>query len=128
MAGRSTQSLDGTEMALSEFEQKRCERIVGAYIQKRRPPVHVRPELDIGFRVTGQSVEIFEIRPRWKEPDKTLEHSVAKATFVKTQEVWRVYWQRADLKWHSYEPAPMVKSMEAFLKLVEEDKYACFWG
>jgi len=115
-------------MALSEFEQKRCERIVGTYIEKRRPPAHIRPELDIGFRVNEQSVEIFEIRPRWKEPDKKMEHSVAKATFVKTQAARRVYWQRADLKWHSYEPTPVVKSLDAFLKLVEEDKYACFWG
>ncbi len=115
-------------MALSEFEQKRCERIVSAYVNKRRPPVHIRPDLDIGYRIKGQSVEIFEIRPRWKEPTEPLEHAVAKATFVKTQEAWRVYWQRADLKWHSYEPAPLVKSLEAFLKLVEEDHYACFWG
>jgi hypothetical protein len=115
-------------MALSEFEEKRCERIVGAYVEKHRPPARIRPELDIGYRIAGQSVEIFEIRPRWKEPTKKLEHSVAKATFVKTQRAWRVYWQRADLKWHIYEPAPLVKSLEAFLKIVEEDKYACFWG
>ena len=115
-------------MALSEFEQKRCERIVGAYIQTRRPPAHIRSKLDIAFRVAGQSVEIFEIRPRWNKPDEKLEHSVAKATFVKTQVAWRVYWQRADLKWHSYEPAPLVESLEAFVKLVEEDEHACFWG
>ena len=115
-------------MALSEFEQKRCERIVGAYVQKRRPPVHIRPELDIGFRISGQSVEIFELRPKWKEPKEKLEHSVAKATFVKTRGAWRVYWQRADLKWHSYEPAPLVDSLEEFLRIVEEDKHACFWG
>ena len=128
MPSRSTQSLDGTEMALSEFEQKRCEKLVGAYIQKRRPPAHIRPRLDIGYRVNGQSVEIFEIRPHWKKPDEKLEHSVAKATFVKAQAAWRVYWQRADLKWHSYEPAPLVESLEAFLILVEEDEHACFWG
>ena len=126
--GRSTWPLDGTEMALSEFEQKRCERIVGAYIQRRRPAAHIRPQLDFGFRITGQSVEIFEIRPRWDKPDEKLEHAVAKATFVKTEAAWRVYWQRRDLKWHSYEPAPVVESLEAFVKLVEEDEHACFWG
>jgi hypothetical protein len=76
----------------------------------------------------GQSVEIFEISPRWDSPDEMMEHSVAKATFVKTQAVWRVYWQRADLKWHRYDPAPEVDSLNAFVKLVEEDEYACFWG
>jgi hypothetical protein len=115
-------------MSLSEFEQKRCERIVGAFVQRRRRPVHIRAELDIGFRITGQSVEIFEIRPRWKELGETFEHSVAKATFVKTEAAWRVFWQRADLKWHRYEPAPLVDSLEQFVNLVDEDHYACFWG
>jgi hypothetical protein len=115
-------------MALSEFEQKRCEKIVGAFIESRRPPAHVRLKLDFGFRVDGQSVEIFEIRPRWNDPKGKLEHSVAKATFVKSVNAWRVYWQRADLKWHRYEPAPEVESLEEFVQLVGEDKHACFWG
>lgn len=115
-------------MALSEFERKRCERIVGAFIQGRRPPPHIRPELDLGFRVSGQSVEIFEIRPRWNNPTEKLEHSVAKATFVKTRAAWSVYWRRQDFKWHSYEPAPEVATLEEFVKLVSEDAYACFWG
>ena len=115
-------------MALSEFEQKRCERIVGAFIEKRRPPAHIRPKLDLGFRVTGQSVEIFEIRPQWDKPEVKRQHSVAKATFVKSENVWRVFWQRHDLKWHRYEPAPVVESLEAFVTLVNEDKHACFWG
>ena len=53
-------------MALSEFEQKRCERLVGAFIESRRPPAHIRPQLDLGFRVAEQSVEIFEVRPKWR--------------------------------------------------------------
>jgi uncharacterized protein Usg len=47
---------------------------------------------------------------------------------VKAQDVWRVFWQRADLKWHRYDPAPEVPSLEDFLQLVQEDKHACFFG
>lgn len=55
--------------------------------------------------MTGQSVEIFEIRPVWRgDPGGTREHPVAKATYVKSRGIWRVLWQRADLKWHCYEP------------------------
>jgi Protein of unknown function (DUF3024) len=115
-------------MALSEFERKRFERIVGAFIEKRRPPPHVRPKLDLGFRVAGQSVELFEVRPRFDTPSEKFEHAVAKATYVKAQDVWRVFWQRADLKWHRYDPAPEVPSLEDFLHLVQEDKCACFFG
>ncbi len=116
-------------MAFSELEAKRIEKAVGAFIDKHRPPPHIRPELDLAFRISGQSVEIFEIRPRWKgEPGEIMEHPVAKATYIKTQELWRVYWMRADLKWHGYPPTPQVGSIEKFLALVAEDKHVCFFG
>jgi hypothetical protein len=115
-------------MAFSELETRRVETAVDAFVQKRRPAPHIRPELDIGFRVSGQSVEIFEIRPAWRRPKEILEHSVAKATFVRTTGVWKVFWKRADLKWHSYAPVPVVGTIEKFLELVEKDPHACFWG
>lgn len=115
-------------MALSEFETKKIEKTVSAFIERRRPPPHIRPELDLSFRVSGQSVEIFEVRPVWKNPSKKMEHPVAKATYVKSRGIWKVYWMRADLKWHSYPPAPNVGTVEKFLSLVEEDKHACFFG
>jgi len=115
-------------MALSEFETKKVEKEVSAFIAQHRPPPHIRPELDLGFRVSGQSVEIFEVRPAWKDPSTKIEHPVAKATFVKSRGVWKVYWMRADLKWHSYPAAPTVGSVGKFLSLVDEDKHACFFG
>ena len=116
-------------MALAEIEQARVRRAMDAFMQRRRPPPHVRPELDLGFRVSGQSVEIFEIRPRWRgSPGEKHESPVAKATFVRARGVWRVFWQRRDLKWHSYEPQPEVESVEDFASLVSEDAHACFFG
>jgi len=115
-------------MALSEFEHKKCEKEVREFVEKRRPPPQIRDELDLGFRVSDQSVEIFEIRPQWRDPEKKIEHAVAKATYVKKRGIWKVYWQRADLKWHRYDPVPEVLSLTAFLATVERDQYACFFG
>jgi hypothetical protein len=115
-------------MALSELECKRIERAVGRFMEKRRPPPHIRPKLDLGFRITGQSVEIFSVRPRWNKPDERSEQSIAKATFVRTSGTWRVFWQRADLKWHRYEPAPEVSDIESFLEQVDKDECSCFFG
>ena len=115
-------------MALSEFEEKTCEKIVRQYVEKRRPPAHMRNEIDLSFRVKGQSVEIFEIRPMWNNQNEKIEESVAKATYVKSRNIWKVFWQRADLKWHQYDPDPEVKTLEEFLDVVERDEYACFFG
>jgi hypothetical protein len=48
---------------LSEFEMKRCEKLVAEFVQQRRPPSHLRAKVDLAFRVSGQSIEIFELRP-----------------------------------------------------------------
>ena len=115
-------------MALSEFELKKCEKAIAAFMKKRRPPAHIRKELDLGCRIEGQSIEIFEVRPMWRNPKEKIEEAVAKATFVKTQNIWKIYWQRADLKWHRYDPDSEVGSVEEFLAVVDRDEYACFFG
>jgi hypothetical protein len=115
-------------VAFNDIEAQRIKTIVNAYVQKRRPPPHIRPQLDIGFRLERQSIEIFEVRPAWRRPGELMENPVAKATYVRTTDVWRVFWKRADLKWHSYPPAPTVGSVEKFLELVDADPHACFWG
>lgn len=116
-----------TVMAFSEFETKRLEKVVGAFVEGHRPAPHIRPKLDLAFRISGQSVEIFEVRSRGR-PGEAMEHFVAKATYVKTKELWRVFWMRADLKWHGYPPMPQVDSIEKFLALVAEDEHGCFFG
>ncbi|MES9964223.1 MAG: DUF3024 domain-containing protein [Candidatus Sedimenticola sp. 20ELBAFRAG] len=82
----------------------------------------------MGYRIKDQSIEIFEIRTRWNNPEEKIEHAVAKATYVKSQKKWKVYWQRADLKWHRYDTMPEVPSLEKFIELVERDEKACFFG
>ena len=115
-------------MALTELERKRYEKAVSKFIEARRPPPHLRPKLDLSYRFERQSVEILEVRPDYREPSETIENSVAKATYVKRAEEWRIYWQRADLKWHRYEPYPTASSIEEFLAVVDEDAYCCFFG
>lgn len=115
-------------MAFNDIEKKRIENEVSAFVEKRRPAPHIRPQIDIGFRVKGQSIEIFEIRPDRQQPELINEVEVAKATYVKTQKVWKLYWMRADLKWHTYPPLPTATTVARFLEEVNDDPHACFWG
>ena len=115
-------------MAFHDLERKRIENTVGAFVEKLRPPPHIRPKLDFGFRVAGQSIELFEIRPQWDKPEIKHEHPFAKATFVRANGRWKIYWKRADLKWHGYEPVPEVSAVEEFLAVVQKDELSCFFG
>lgn len=115
-------------MVLSEFEVKKCETAIAAFMKKRRPPPHIRRELDLGYRIKGQSIEIYEIRPEWRNPKNAIEIPVAKSIYVKIRGTWKVFWQRQDLKWHRYDRDPEVKSVEAFLALVDRDENGCFFG
>lgn len=115
-------------MAFSEIELKRCEKALAQYLERRRPPAHLRDQIDLSYRIEKQSVEIFEIRPDWQDRTIKRESPVAKATYVQTKKLWKIFWMRQDLKWHGYQPTPEVKTLEAFLKVVERDEHGCFWG
>src|SRR5689334_20056312 len=95
---------------------------------RRRPPPPIRPQLDLGYRLTGRRGGLFEIRPHWDGKSERLETPVAKATFVRTKNVWRVYWMRQDLRWHVYEPNAEARSLDEFLAVVDRDEHCCFFG
>jgi len=115
-------------MAFSEVERKRYEKIVEAYVERTRSPPHIRKDLDIAFRIYDQSIELFEVRQDWQNPEQTIEHPIIKATYMRRSGLWKVYWQRADMKWHRYEPEPEAETIEKVLDIVERDEYSCFYG
>jgi len=115
-------------MAFSAFELKKVHDEATRFVEAKRPPAEMRDKLDLGYRTANQSIVLFEIRPHWNKPGETLEHPVAKATYSKTALRWKVYWMRADLKWHRYDPEPLAVQLIDFLSIVDEDVYGCFWG
>ena len=98
------------------------------FLDRKRPPIEIRSRVDIEYEINGKSVIIYEKRPRWNKPGESLQIPIAKTTYVITKRIWKVYWQRADLKWHPYSPATAVKSIKDFIRLVEKDDNHCFWG
>ena len=115
-------------MAFNDLEQRRNERDIAKFMERRRPPPEIRTKLDLGYKIDGHSVELFSIRPDWQDPRKTMTSPIAKTTFVRTKNRWKIYWMRSDLKWHGYEPMPEVHCLEAFLHVVDRDEYCCFFG
>jgi hypothetical protein len=115
-------------MAFTEPERQEIDKILHVFMEKRRPPVELRSEVDFQCRISGQSIQIVEIRPRWQAPGEFTEMGCAKLTYVRSLALWKIYWMRRDLKWHSYKPVSQVGTLEKALAVIDEDRYGCFFG
>jgi hypothetical protein len=98
------------------------------FLFRKRPKEELRDQVDIAYKIDNQSATVYEIRPRGNNPKEIMESAIAKTTYVKAKGHWNVFWLRSDLKWHTYQPRPTVKSIKEFVALVEDDQYHCFWG
>lgn len=98
------------------------------FMETRRPPVEIRDQVDLDYRIESQSVVIFSTRPVCGDKSRKIEEPAAKATYNRKSKRWKIYWQRADQKWHAYPPHPEAILFDEFLAIVDEDKNCCFWG
>jgi len=87
----------------------------------------MKNELSLEYRVAGHDVTLFERRPKWRGPGFT-ESGVAKLKYVRRAGEWRLFWRRADLKWHSYTPLASSTNLEDLVAEIDADPHACFFG
>ena len=71
-----------------------------------------------------QSYVIGHKRHRFLDGSEYLE-TACKITCVKSRGLWKLYWMRADLKWHLYEE---LRNLDDLLLEVKSDPNHCFWG
>ena len=53
---------------------------------------------------------------------------IAKATYRKVSDDWKLFWMRRDMKWHGYELAMFHDDIESVFRFVDEDQSGAFWG
>ncbi|MBK7964477.1 MAG: DUF3024 domain-containing protein [Bacteroidetes bacterium] len=99
-----------------------------AYMVQIRPPEHIRPKLDIGYRIEKLSVIIFEICPNFENPEIFIQFDFAKTTFIRRHKTWKVYWMRSSLNWDNYPTKNPIKNLSDFVRLIEDDEHGCFKG
>lgn len=116
-------------MAFTESEiAEHTGLIEDSFWSRRRPPLHLREKIREGQRFTDQAIELFYVRPAFERPGEFIEEPIARVTFIRSQKAWGIYWQRADLKWHGYQPCLETDSLAEALKVIEEDAHGCFFG
>jgi len=116
-------------MPFSEIETETIlQTLEDEFWTHRRPPLHLRDKVREGQRIDSQSIELFLNRPAFRRLGEWIEEPIAKIRYIRSRDVWEVYWQRADLKWHRYEPCPETKSLSDALAEIQRDEHACFFG
>jgi hypothetical protein len=101
-------------MALDITKSVEIIEIMENYISRVRPPQEIRHKIDLGYEIENQSIILNEIRPSWDDPNLIRSFGYAKATFVHGKDIWKIYWKRADNKWHLYKPLPGVNLLKVF--------------
>lgn len=115
-------------MAIPETQLRACLAAAGDFLTRRRPPAHIREMLDYRADIKGSEMAILEVRPAFQDKTRIVEHPVAKVKWVGTKKSWRLFWMRADLKWHAYDPLPEAPEVATLIAEVEKDPHGCFFG
>ncbi len=103
-------------------------KIMDEFIDQIRPSEEIRSKIDIGYKIEAPSVFILEIMPQWDNPTIIRQFPLAKATFVKTKNLWKIFWKIGNGSWFAYSPKPEVNTLQAFNEIVKKDEHYCFWG
>ena len=114
-------------MAFSDIERQRIKNTVEA-LCSRRGPAHLRDQLRFEYDIDKQHVCIYEVRPVWNNPSQYTRTAFAKLTYVKSQNIWKLYWKRASGKWERYEPLDSDKDLAVLVREIDADPYGCFFG
>jgi len=113
--------------AFTDIQHRQIERLMAPICAVPADPA-VRSQLRIGFRVDGLSVVLFESRPGFMAPHEWQEEPVAKFTYVKSSDHWKLFCMLRDLKWHRYEPFPESRELPPLVDEVRSDPTGIFWG
>lgn len=112
---------------LNDIERKRAEKVIARLLSTRHSP-HVKSGGTVLHRVVGQAIEIYSARPAYDDPDEIIEIPIVKFRYVRTQQVWQLFWCRASGKWHGYEPMREAEDLAELVDVVWRDPHYCFWG
>ena len=114
-------------MAFNELDLKRIDNCVDTFCRRRTRPV-LADQLRFLYEIHGQSVVIAEECPGWGDPSRRMRTPVGKLHFVRATGLWTLYWMRADLTWHVYQPATPSRDLATLVGVVDRDEYCAFFG
>jgi len=115
------------EMALSEFTRKMVEIKMNKYCREKVPG-HLRHKVRVDFKIRGNNVTLFEVRPTLHDPNTWVDISIAQFRYDDKNNVWKLFCADRNSRWHEYYEAEPTHNFEALLEEVDDDPTGIFWG
>lgn len=113
-------------MAFTDLEYHSVSREIELFVGSIRSPLHLRSKIEIVYRITNQTINIGELRLFWRRnTGETSILPVAKITFIRSGNIWKLYWMHGNVKWEFHSDAA---SLAEALNMVRADSSCCFWG
>lgn len=115
-------------MAFTEWQQAEIKTAADKYLGRRNEMIgeHL-DQVKCEYKIEGQSVIIYEYRKQF-QGDGYIDMEIAKVTYRKTSNDWKLFWMPSDLKWHVYEQDMIHEDIFSVFKCVDEDECCAFWG
>lgn len=117
----------GAPVAFTELERRRIDKTVGELCRRLSPPQYVQ-ELRLVYDIEDDSVALWEERSPWRGEGEWSHQGIAKFRYARARQTWSLYWMRADLKWHVFEPAAPTNDLAALVAIVAENRSGAFFG
>ena len=114
-------------MALTDIQLQKVKNQIGGLCSEKTPD-HLKDQLRFEYDIEKQSVIMYEVRPAWINPSEFTRMPLAKLTYVKSENIWKLYWKRASGKWVIYEPKGSSKNLGDLVGVIDKDTHGCFFG
>lgn len=115
------------QMAFTDLELQEIEQVIGSFCKKRSPE-RFAGIIWLAYKIENHDITIYESRPYWQDQTRQIETPFAKIKYVRTQNRWQLFWQRASGKWQQYEPFFKNQSLVKLVEMIDRDEYGCFLG
>ena len=115
-------------MPLPALVKTLVEKKVGEYC-KRKVPAHVLDQVNVSYKIRGNTVTIFENRAPWRHEWKEwTSMPVAQIRYDNNTGKWTLYYADRNDKWHDYIGKNPTKNIDKILQEIDEDPTGIFWG
>ena len=114
-------------MPLPKKVRYRVDSVLSTFCATHIPP-HARDQIALSYEFRGNSVTLFEHRPRWDQPTEWASSAIAQFRFDPDKGLWSLYSADRNSKWHKYDLTRPTSRFESLLEAVVKDPTGIFFG